>query len=652
MKNEDKEHFYEHIYGISRLSPGYWWRRRSKYRTQFALLFLLVVATPIALAIWGPSLKTRLAQPYHAFRAKRYSADAQASLKSGDDASARLHLQNALRHDPSNADTLLLYARTLRKLDKDGYALWAFQAQMLKPDDPNIATLAIGYALEENQTEVAEFLLRDSLRRFPKNAGLHILACHHLMRRGNFVAALRSAREAKDLAPDNPEARFLVASLSSRSNDPKTREAALAELRVFREKPEFRVRASWALVNALAPSAPDAAIAILDELSQDDKTAWQARLRRIAITHRIDPSKTPDSFSALWANANTPQKRRDVIEAAETLAPALAQTFLASLDDSESRSLPVLLSQFRLWAHAKEWRRLADRANAVSKTAGDTDRVILALWLAKANRELDQGDAERTCLRAAMTRCEGDTALALRSALQLNRLGMRDAAIQFYEQVAAHAPGQIGAFARSQITAANRAAGRTTEMLQTWEKALSRNAGDPQAMNNVASCLLLLGRDTTRALQLASNAHAKRPKSAFFADTYALALATAGRVPEALAICQKLPKARLNQPDFALNYASVLDRAGRKSEAIALVSNINQRALLPEQNTTLQRILGIGTAPTESLLLDPTRRADEPSIPNMPPKPLGPTPGVPELSAPPPMEFMPLPHLDNLGEKK
>lgn len=654
MRHEEEEenHFYEEIYGISRLSPRYWWRRRSKYRALFTTLFLLIVACPFVLLIWGPSLKTQFAARYHAFRAERYAANAQAYFNANDLASARIELQNALRHDPSDVDALLLYARCLRKLEQAGYALWTFQAHMLRPDDLKIATLALGYALEENQTEIADFITGVALRRFPKDANIKILACHHLMRSGNADASLRLAKQAKDITPENPEAAFLVASLSSRSGDPKTRDAALAELRSFRAKPEFRSRASWALVNALAPSAPDAALAILDDLAKGDKSAWQARIRRIAITHRMDPAKTSDALSELWAQARTPGQRRGVIETAEVLAPADAQSFLANLDEAERRSLPNLLSQFRLWARSKDWRRLADRASATAQTENAIDRVILTLWQAKANTELGQEDAARTCIRSALTRCEGDTALALRAAMQLDRLGMKDAAAEFYNQVADRAPGRIGAFARSQISVGEHAAGHTSEMLQTWEKALLKNPRDPQVMNNVASCLLLLGRDTARALKLSAEAYANRPGSAFFADTHALALATAGRVPEALAIHEKLPKQRLGQADFALNYATVLEKAGRKNEAVALVSNLNQASLLPEQIAAQKRILGVETAPKESLLLNPASQVIEPAISNAPLKPLGPIPDSRAEPGLPSLEFMPLPPLEGPSGNK
>lgn len=649
MKDPKDDQFYEHIYGISRISPRYWWRRRSEHRVFFAMLFLLAVASPIALAIWGPSLKPWVVERYHALRAARYRANAQAFLNGGDPQSARIALQNALRHAPADPDSLAFYASTLRGLHESGYALWALNAHGAKPDDPRIATLALGYALEENQTEVAEFIIRDSLPRFPKNAALRILACHQLMRKGNFAAALRLAKLAKGLAPENAEASFLVACLSSRSGDTKTRDAALAELRAFREKPEFQIRASWALLNALSNADPKAAIAILDELIRADRTAWQARQRRAVIGHRLDPSRTTDALGDLWTTADTAARRLLVIETAETLAPTDAQKLIDSLDESERRALPALLAQLRLWARAKEWGRVADAANRASQTDSPFERVTLTLWLAKANRELGERSAALTCLRTALARCEGDATLALRAAMQLERLGLRDDAAPFYELVNSKAPGRMGVFARSRLGTIEHLAGRTEEMLKNWEEALAKTPRDPQAMNNVASCLLLLGRDTPRALSLSSEAHATRPGSAFFGDTHALALATAGRVTEALAIHEKMPKQRLSQADFALNYAAVLDMAGRKVEAVALASNLNQAALLPEQVVTRQRILGVGGTPQETLLLNPAAPVAEPTLPKGPAKPLGPLPDT--MGSPIPMspEFMPLPSLDGLG---
>ncbi len=654
MREDDKHstRFYEEIYGISKLSPRYWWRRRARYRVIFSVLFLLVLASPLALYLWGPSMRSQLAERYHDFRAGRYAANATAFFDAGDLASARIELQNALRHDPSDAASLILYAQTLHKMDQSGYALWAFQAYMLRPDDLRTATLALGYALEEGQTEIADFITPRALRLHPNDPNIKILAAHHLVRRGNAAAAARIARQAKDLAPKSPEPAFLLASLSSRVADPATREAALAELRAFREKPEYRARASWALVNALAPAAPDAAIAILDDLARADKTAWQARLRRVALTHRMNPSGTSSALAELWAQAQSPAQRHAIIETAETLAPPDAQSFLAVLDETERNSLPNLMSQFRLWARSKDWRRIADRAGGAAQTENPTDRVLITLWLAKANAELDHEDAARTCIRTALTRCEGNTALCLRAAMLLQRLGMTEAAIEFYGYLADRAPGQIGAFAHSQIALAAQSAGGAPAMLQAWEKALIKNPGDPQVMNNVASCLLLLGRDAQRALKLSADACAKRPGSVHFADTHALALASVGRIPEALAIHERLPKQRLGQPEFALNYATVLDRAGRRAEAVALASNINQVVLLPEQLAAQRQIMGIEEAASESLLLSPAKSPDEPAMPLSPQKPLGPMPESFQPSASPPLDLMPLPPFDSPAGKK
>ena len=93
---EDRDDFYMH--GTSRLSPRYWWRRRSEHRIIFALLVLAVMASPFAIAIWGPSVKAWSLEKYHAYQANRYSASAAAFFKKGDLESARIQFQNATTH--------------------------------------------------------------------------------------------------------------------------------------------------------------------------------------------------------------------------------------------------------------------------------------------------------------------------------------------------------------------------------------------------------------------------------------------------------------------------------------------------------------------------------------------------------------------------
>lgn len=648
-QRETRGHSYEK-YGISLSSPRHWWRRRSRHRALWRLILLIAVALPIALALWWPTLKPWLSKTYHAYRAQSYVNGAIAFLNKGDLSSARLQFQNALRHDPTNAECLLRYARTLRDLKQPGYAVWAFQAHLAQPADPSTATLALGYSMEERQQEIADFIMRDAIRRHPKDAAIRLLASHHLMQIGNSPGALRSARAAKEIAPDNAEAAFLVASLSSRVANPTNREQAITELKSFREKPAFRSRASWALVNAYAGASPADAIAILDDLAKDEKTAWSARLRHAIVSDRIDRSKTSANLNQLWSDARDAAQRIEVIGAAELLAPQQAQTLLESLDPLERRSPPMLLSQYRIWARSKEWRRIADLANEAAQTDNENDRVINTLWLAKANRELKQNDGERTCIRVAIARCESDVALAMRAAQLLERLGMGDTAIEFYRIIPAKSPGKFASYATSRIAAIERSAGHTAEMLASWEEALRKNPRDPQVMNNVAACLVLTGGDLRRALKLSADAMAARPQSAFFADTYALALAKNGRIDESLAIYQKLPAQRLRNPEFAMNYASVLNMAGRNAEALALVSNLNLAALLPEHVAEWKKITGNMEPPVRSLLLEPRKTAEGPAIPGMPPTAIGPLQDAPQIPGESPLDLVMPPPLDH-GER-
>jgi predicted Zn-dependent protease len=156
----------------------------------------------------------------------------------------------------------------------------------------------------------------------------------------------------------------------------------------------------------------------------------------------------------------------------------------------------------------------------------------------------------------------------------------------------------MGAFARERLLSLGLTAQDVEATLAAAEKSLAANPKNPVAMNNVAACLLLLERHPARALELATAAHATRTNFAHFADTHASALVANSRGPEAVAIYESTDLAKVKDPAVWLGYAHALFLAGRVPEARAMLTNVNQKALLPQQAERCAQILG-SASPTD-----------------------------------------------------
>lgn len=585
--------FYEQLYGIDRWSLRYWWPRLQERKLLCAALFAVLLAAPFA----GMVAFERLGSAYHAFRADRYYRSARRFLDAGDPASAKIELQNSYRHDPGRIESIRLYAQTLETLCDPGFFPAAFQAWLAEPDDPDSTKRALRAALAADSDEIASELVARVLKGTWRDAGLWLLAARFLLEKGHHAEAYGAAAKARDIDPKSDEARWAVATMAAHGNKPELREEGLAELRALQRQPERHRQASWWLASALARDDPEGAMAVLDGLIDQHEDAWQARLRRIRIEHRVRPEKTPASLDALWGATTNAAVRAATVEMALNLRQTdAAGQLLASLPEDARLRLPFALFQLRVFAAGKEWDKVLELANGASaRCAEEAEQAALRPWIYKVHRERKDQSSAAASLRLLLNRCMGRPWAALDAAQRLIRLGLRDEAAQVLG-LFADAAGPMGRHFRWRIELLRAGQGRVRAMLEIAEQGLGADANDPRAMNNAAACLLLLGEDPGRALELAQRAVALKPDRPHYRDTEALALAANGRLADALAIYETLPLDRLNQPDFRVNRAFVLMQAGRTEEARRLLVGIDTKALLPEQLRMVAAVQGEGPA--------------------------------------------------------
>lgn len=585
--------FYRQIYGISPWSIRYWWMRfranRRLFRGLVATLFLLVGFAVLALTLFRP----RLSEGYHGLRAERYDARARAFLDADDAASAKIELQNSLRHRPDSPGTLGLYAQVLDRLGEEGAFFPAMEAWLADSTNEALGIQALRLCLQGGQGEAAGVIAARLVKQFPASFEVRLLMASFWTMRGRPDFAYQAACKARDLNPADPRADFATANLGALQTDPKIRDASIARLDAFRSDAKHFLPATRALVSALAGRQPATALTLQDELIAKEPNPWAARLQRAAIAHRLHPEQTPAAIDALLATAATATQTNAAASLSlRLLTTAQTQEILDRLPAAHRARPPLLLTQLRLWDNAGAWDRIIEASSAAIPTdLKPQQKLDLWIWQARAHRERRDQPALLASLRVARNLARAEPIRQLQAAQLFLAFGFHDESRACFQELA-DVPGQMGAFARERLLTLSWMNKDAEAMLATAEKALTANPRNPVAMNNVAACLLLLDRDPARALDLAAAAHATRTNFAHFADTHATALAANGRVIEAIAIYERTDLARIRDPAVWLNYADALFRAGRVPEARAMLTNVNEKTLLPQQMGRYRAIIG------------------------------------------------------------
>ena len=125
-----------------------------------------------------------------------------------------------------------------------------------------------------------------------------------------------------------------------------------------------------------------------------------------------------------------------------------------------------------------------------------------------------------------------------------------------------------------------------------WEvtaRILELNPGNDAAANDYALYSLLLGKDPTRATQMAKELSEKHPHEGKFVSTYAYSLHLLGQNAEALRVMNSLSSDLLQEPDIAAYYGILLADTPDTEQATFYLTRGATADLLPEERALVKR---------------------------------------------------------------
>ncbi|MCC6355105.1 MAG: tetratricopeptide repeat protein [Verrucomicrobiae bacterium] len=528
---------------------------------------------------------------YHKVRAAMYNDSARKFLEQGDKESARIQLQNSLRHDPDRADTWSMWAEVLREQGDKQYLFFLAKAYELNSSDEKSAIAALRACVENRRADIANLLLQKILKTFPNNPEVWHLTGVLFLSQQRYPEGYQALNKAKELAPDDQRIQVSIATLELVSSDPAISKRGREKLEQLRDKPEFFAAATQSLAEATSVQDPAAAVKLWEEVIAKSPDNWAARLRRLDLRRKIEPNSSEVEIEILWKIAKTAPQRRDlIVRTGSWLGPEAAVRRLEFLDPAERDQPETRLIELAVFASQNRWEEAAELARSETKKVGTPEQLLnFWLWLCRAQFQVNDSSSARVTVRSAVQLVGNDHQLAFRAGDTLERWNMSEQALEFYA-IAETSTTRLKLLALTRSLRIHERQRDTDKMLECYDKMLAVLPGNLVIKNNTAALLLLGNKDLERAMGLAKEVYEQKPDEINVADTYARALALNGRVQEAVAVYAKMPVDAFKQSAIRLHYADALRLAGRVAEAKQQVADLDPQSLLPKEQDVLKRI--------------------------------------------------------------
>ncbi len=522
---------------------------------------------------------------------QRLIAEAEAALARADYAQASISVRRALQIQPDYVPACEQMAVIYEKTGDLVALTWRQRVVDLTPGAPGPLIQAAQGALRFGRLSVARSELSKVDDRGRQRADFQAVSGALAMASGDLAEAARWNAEAVRLDPQNASYRVDLGVAQSRSRDFFVREEGRRLLLEMAERPALvreSLRGLIASYEATQEYLP--AVRLSRRLLEHPNPAFSDEVIHLKLLRKTeDPSagealanlQTKSEKSAAMATAlvtwmNAEGLAAEVVAWAERAFPEITKTpglrAAMAVALSATGDWPALLEHTKIgpW-HEAEYGRQAYRAralreegqiglahaawkNAITAASSETDALA---WLARMATEWNWPEENEEAL-LAMVGSSSKARAALKSLsgrylAQENTAGLRRLASRLMEA----------------------------------------DPLDDDAQNDYAILSLLLDADVPRALRLARDLHQRRPDHAGYASTYAFALNYEGRAEEALRILEKLPPAKLEEPEFAVCYGMVL-AANRLPEKARHYLQIARNApLLREERHLVEKSLQV-----------------------------------------------------------
>lgn len=524
---------------------------------------------------------------YKVWRQSHFISLARGFLAKGDQRSAALSLQQALRTNPRNVEGTRLMADLMDSTHAPSALVWRHRVVELSPN-----TLNDRLALAQAAAMARDFISATNALAGVSAAGQQTAQFHNVAGAvwssvGRVAEAERHFLEAARLDATNQVPRLNLAVIRLQSTNAQTQAAARSTLYQMCAHSVFRCQALRELLgDAVRGQQTNSAVSLARELMQQTNATFADRLLQLEVLRGTGNAEFKPALAACEQMASTNTAtiyelgRWQIVK----LGPSVAYGWLRTLPPKFQTNQPaaLLLAECRLLM--RDWRGLT---TTIEGQYWEELEFIRHAFQAYALRQQSLAAASKGEWEMALKTSndqKGALTMLLRLAAQWN---WDTESEEILWSIVNRYPDEKWAFGTlSRALVGN---GRTRPLMMLFSQELKRNPGSLSLKNNLAMTALLLDAQELKPYELAREVYQQSPTNAAFVSTYAFALHLQGKNAEALKALRALPAAQLEDPSVAGYYGLILKAAGDAAQAKAFLERSGKAMLLPEEKKLFEK---------------------------------------------------------------
>ena len=525
---------------------------------------------------------------YREWKQERALVQARAYMAQSDYRNAALCARLALNTNPSSVEAARIMARVTEMFHSPLALAWWQKVVNLEPATSNRLDLA-RCALLMGSYPRAEQVLSAILPAEQNSAAYHQLAAMVAMAQNNIAKADWHFGRAAEFDPQNKSFQFNRAVIHLQAKNQELVNTALKTMESLTADPVFRKDALRHLAMTAIKNKDFAqAEEFARQLQSTAGVAFEDRILQLSILQTAVSSEFPTRLELLKSEV---LKSPDQIN---TLASWMvshgmtvaAKEWLAALPDKLQTEPAVRMARADVLMGQRDWVGLENFL--ADQNWGELDFIRLA-QTARAAFEQKQTMRASSNWQSAV-RLAGDQLKSLTLLARLSTAwGWEKEREDLLWTITQRFPAER--WALQSLNQFYMAAGNTRALQRVFTTLADYNSADVIAKNNLASVILLLNPQSTRAYELARAAYDQYPKNSAFAATYAFSLHVQGRTAEGIKILSAFPSSQLEQPGIAVYYGVLLASAGETNKAKKYLDLAATATLLPEEKELLQTAL-------------------------------------------------------------
>ena len=528
----------------------------------------------------------------NAWRESRLLRQAETDLKQGIFNAANDAARQALQINRDSLAAYQILAEATEKQNRAETVVWRAQIARLQPRDIDSQLNLASAALRFGQLDAARKALESVPKENRESAPYHVVAGWLARAQGDEAGQERHFAAALEKEPRNETYQYNLAAVRIKSPEVRKNAQAREALEQLAKSAPFRAGSLRALLNdAIRHNDLKAADRFAQELQLSPQVTFADDLLCLDFYKKLDQKKLatllekvkpvaarqPEDLAALmgWMNGNG--------------MSAEALRWMEKLPPEKTANPPPAIEVADAFATQKNWSRL--RRWTKSTNWGDSEYLRLAYQAyAKQQPRQEGAEAESVSLwHNAERACEENPEHEIRLARLASKWNLPSQAEQLWLRVAHNPLSRREAL--DALFEIYRASNDLPNLYLTAMRLHETSPEEPLIAAEYARLSIILDRNQSEGQRVAKEAFDQTPTEPPCVVAQALSLNSQGRIPEGIAILQKLPPEKLHDARVAIYLAVLLLNEGKADAAHEFIDVANSGFVFPEEKKLLQEAL-------------------------------------------------------------